>query len=79
MNEVFEEEKKRQVSRMRTITNYGMGVFFLLTGVFFLVYREIGINPFSRDPSSIDYLIGTMFVVYGIWRIYRGYKKNYFR
>ena len=64
---------------MRTIANYGMGTFFLVTGIFFLIYDELGINFMNMDPSPIDNLIGILFVLYGIWRIYRGYKKDYFR
>lgn len=79
MIEEYENERKRQVSNMKSITNYGMGFLFFLFGLYFLLYRKLGINLLNRQPSSIDYLIGVMFVLYGGWRIYRGYKKNYFK
>ncbi|NTS42710.1 C4-dicarboxylate ABC transporter [Flavisolibacter sp. BT320] len=56
-----------------------MGSVFLLLGIYFLVYEKLGLKLLDREPSSIDYFIGAMFVLYGCWRIYRGYKKNYFR
>jgi len=59
--------------------DYGMGIILVLIGSWFLVYEKMNINFFRREPSSIDYFIGGLFVLYGIWRIYRGYKKNYFR
>ncbi|HEX2535784.1 MAG TPA: hypothetical protein VHK69_18710 [Chitinophagaceae bacterium] len=71
--------RRKQVSQQRTIANYGMGAFFLLTGIFFLVYDDLGINFLGIEPGPIDNLIGVLFVLYGAWRIYRGYKKNYFR
>ena len=33
----------------------------------------------DREPADIDFMIGGLFVIYGIWRIYRGYKKDYYR
>jgi threonine/homoserine/homoserine lactone efflux protein len=79
MVEDYERKKQRQVRNMRSVMDYVMGFLFFCIGVYFLTYRQIGINIFNREPSSIDYLIGGLFVVYGIWRMYRGYKKNYFR
>jgi hypothetical protein len=63
---------------MRTITNYGMGVIFVCAGIFFFLYDKLGID-LGRKPSGLDKIIGILFVVYGAWRIYRGYKKNYFK
>jgi hypothetical protein len=34
---------------------------------------------FNRQPSSLDVFIGIVFIIYGIWRIYRGYKKEYYQ
>ena len=78
MIEEYEKKRQRQVSQMRTITNYGMGIFFLCLGIFFLIYERLGIDIGSR-PSGLDKIIGIVFVLYGSWRIYRGYKKNYFK
>jgi hypothetical protein len=78
MIEEYENQRQKQISQMRTITNYGMGIVFLCAGVFFLIYKGLDID-FGREPSGIDKVIGIMFVAYGAWRIYRGYKKNYFR
>ena len=75
----YQEEHRKRLSRMRSIMDYGMGSILVLIGLWFLVYEKMDINFFRREPSSIDYFIGALFIVYGIWRIYRGYKKNYFR
>lgn len=64
---------------MRSIMDYGMGVLFLLIGLYFLLYETLDINMFRSKPSGMDKAIGVLFIVYGGWRIYRGYKKNYFR
>jgi len=79
MIEEYEQKRRKQVGRMRSIVDYTMGVLFALLGIYFLIYESMGWNIFDREPSSIDYFIGGLFIVYGAWRIYRGYKKNYFR
>lgn len=59
--------------------DYTMGLVFLAIGLYFLLYKITGMKQLlNRDPSVLDYFIGGLFVVYGVWRIYRGYKKNYF-
>ena len=75
----YEAERRKQTTRMRSIMDYIMGGLFALTGIFFLIYNSLGIKLMGREPSSLDYGIGGLFLLYGAWRIYRGYKKNYFR
>ena len=79
MNPDYEEQNRKRMSRMRSIMDYTMGILLLFIGLYFLSYDQLGVNVFNRNPSNIDYLIGGLFVIYGIWRIYRGYKKDYFR
>jgi hypothetical protein len=79
MIEEYEQKRRKQVGRMRSVVDYTMGALFTLLGIYFLIYESMGWNVFDREPSSIDYFIGGLFIVYGAWRIYRGYKKNYFR
>jgi hypothetical protein len=79
MMEEYENEKRKQVSLMRSILDYGMGAVFFLIGLYFLLYEVLDISIFPRKPSVMDKLIGILFIAYGSWRIYRGYKKNYFR
>jgi small neutral amino acid transporter SnatA (MarC family) len=78
MVEDYEKSRRRQVIRMRSIMDYVMGFLFFLIGLYFLTYQKLGINVFRKQPSPADYFIGALFVLYGIWRMYRGYKKNYF-
>ena len=76
----YEEKKKKQISSMKAITDYGMGIFFTLLGLVFFFYEQLGID-FSRfsKTSAIDIIFGIISLAYGIWRIYRGYKKQYFK
>jgi hypothetical protein len=82
----LEEFEKEQLSerdkgfiRMRSITNYGMGVFMMLVGCFFMfpvILTRAYINQY--DPELIK-IFAVVCWIYGAFRIYRGYQKNYFR
>ncbi len=78
MVEEYENNRRKQVSTMRSVMDYVMGFLFVIIGIYFFIYQKLDINIFNREPSTLDYFIGGLFTVYGIWRIYRGYKKNYF-
>ena len=82
MFEDYERKKKGQLSQMRAIKDYGMGAFILLMGLFFLFREKLGKNAINErfgKPDAIEIALGVMCLIYGAWRVYRGYKKNYFR
>jgi hypothetical protein len=82
----LEEFEKEQMSerhkglvRMRSITNYGMGIFIVLAGCVFIFPTSYTSEFLNRYDSLLIKLLGAVCWVYGAFRIYRGYKKNYFR
>jgi len=79
MVEDSQEQQRKRMSRMRSVMDFIMGIILLVAGFYFLTYEKLGVNIFRRTPSGIDYFIGALFVLYGIWRIYRGFKKDYYR
>jgi len=78
MIEEYENKRQKQVGSMRSIMDYTMGIVFFCIGLYFLLYQKLNLNFLNREPSVLDYFIGGLFLLYGIWRFYRGYKKNYF-
>lgn len=78
MLEDYEEQHRKRLSRMRSIMDFIMGTLLFLIGLYFLTYDQFNMNVFNRKPSTIDYFIGGLFIAYGVWRVYRGYKKDYF-
>ena len=80
MFEEYEKRKRKQVSFMRSLLDYGMGALILCAGAFFFFRSkfDIPINK-SFPPNDIDKIFGVICLIYGAWRIYRGYQKNYFR
>lgn len=77
MLEDFQDQEKRRQVRMRSIIDYTRGAVFVLFGLFFVFFQSLKIEGLEYKPWYL--YIGVLFIVYGAWRIYRGYKKNYFR
>ena len=72
-------EREKNAIRMRRITNYTMGIFFIGVGCFFMFpfkYTARYINQY--DPVVIK-MFAVICWVYGVFRLYRGYNKNYYR
>ena len=79
MLEDFQEEQRKKVTRVRSMMDFVMGGLIILIGLYFLLYDIFKINVFNRQPSMLDKIIGAVFILYGVWRIYRGNKKDYYR
>ena len=80
MFDEYEKKKRRQVAQMKSLLDYGMGLLILGAGIFFFIrnYFDISFNE-RFPPNDMDKIFGAICIIYGSWRIYRGYKKNYFR
>ena len=70
----FEERQKVNSSRMRSIYDYTMGVLWVAVGVVFLFQKKIGID--LQLDKALTTIFGVSSLLYGIFRIYRGFKKN---
>jgi threonine/homoserine/homoserine lactone efflux protein len=80
MIEEFQDKQRQQNSKVRSVMDYVMGAVFFLIGLYFVIYPQLGVKTIlNRERSNMDYIIGALFMLYGGWRIYRGYKKNYYR
>ena len=74
-NEAPDRRKKTYMLR-RAILDYGMGVIIFGFGVFFMIAPKLGFD-FGVD-NFYRYLFASLCLLYGGWRFYRGYQKNYF-
>ena len=70
------DRKARNYIVRRSLLDYGMGAIIMGFGLFFAVADRFGIE-FSITPGFRYAFVG-LCVIYGGFRIYRGYKKNYF-
>ena len=79
MLEEYENKKRKQVSTMRSLMDYARGIFFMGLGVLLFFHEKFRIRINESFPANAVKALGVIFVLYGAWRIYRGYKKNYFQ
>jgi hypothetical protein len=70
-------EREKGISLMRTITNYGMGAIIIAFGFFFMFNNSETMEK-RYDPVLLK-MMAIICWVYGAFRVYRGYKKDYFR
>lgn len=82
----MEEFEKRELNnreknlvRMRSLSNYVMGVMLIIAGCGFMFPIDATREFLDKyDPLVIKMFAGICWI-YGAFRIYRGYKKDYFR
>jgi hypothetical protein len=81
--EEFEKEplsdREKSIIRMRSVTNYTMGVFFIAAGFFFMFPTEYTSKFLMKYDSSTMKMFAVICWVYGVFRLFRGYSKNYFK
>ncbi|HRB31449.1 MAG: hypothetical protein IPQ27_10450 [Chitinophagaceae bacterium] len=72
-------KRDRGYARMRSIMDLGMGLLWTAMGVFlfFNKYFETRFDV-NLDDSTMK-LLGGICIIYGVFRVYRGVKQNYFR
>ena len=73
MVEDFQEQQRKRTIRIRSFMDFTMGGLFVIAGTLLFFYKVGQLEEINRKG------LGILFILYGIWRIYRGYKKDYFR
>jgi hypothetical protein len=72
-------KREKGLIRMQSITNYVMGVMIIGAGIMFFIQPGIVKEKLQGYDPVMIYILASVCIVYGLFRIYRGYKKNYFR
>jgi hypothetical protein len=73
----YDDKKMRAYANRRAIMDYGMGILYLAAGGFIILANKLG-RELEFLPEHYTYIFGGLLLIYGVFRIYRGYKKNYF-
>lgn len=71
--------REKGVINMRSIMDMGMGILWMCMGVFFIFIKQFNTDLAARYDDSVMKVFGGVCIIYGIFRIYRGYKKNYLK
>lgn len=81
--EEFEEEplsnRQKNYLRTRSIVDYCMGLLWMSMGVFVMFKKYFDVQIAMDVEGPAFKILGGVFIIYGIFRMYRGYKKNYYR
>ena len=70
------DQKGKNYILRRSIMDYGRGGIIMGFGLFLVFAEKFGI-AFTIRPV-LRYSLAGLFIMYGLFRIYTGYKKNYF-
>ncbi len=80
--EEFEREpltnRQKNYIRMRSIMDFGMGLLWCAMGVFLIFIKQFHTGLEARFDDPVMKVFGGLCLVYGLFRIYRGFKKNYY-
>jgi len=71
----YEERRKKNNVFLHSLYDYTMGILWLSAGGFFLLYKKFGIE--LDFDSVLTTIFGISAILYGAFRVYRGYKKHY--
>ena len=81
--EEFEKEelndREKGYLRMRSIMDFGMGLLWMGMGVFIIFIKKFSSDLAEKYDSTAFKIFGAVCIIYGLFRVYRGYKKKYFR
>lgn len=72
-------ERDKSYLRMRSIMDYGMGVLWMAMGFFMMFIKKFNTELADKYDENTFKIFGAVCIIYGLFRIYRGYKKQYFR
>ena len=72
-------EKDKGYVRMRSIMDFGMGYCGSAMGIFLIFIKHFNTGLELRYDDVTLKAFGAICLLYGIFRIYRGYKKNYLK
>jgi hypothetical protein len=72
-------ERDKGYLRMRSMMDYGMGVLWTGMGVFMIFIKKFNADLAEKYDTGAFKIFGAVCIIYGLFRVYRGYKKKYFR
>jgi hypothetical protein len=77
MEQDFREKQKKSYRMMRMIYDLSMAVFILGMAFILLLAEQLKIEQLMLVDPMGRYLMGSVSVLYGAYRLYRGIKRDY--
>jgi len=77
MENNLREKRTKGYSAMRSTLDFTMGILYLAAAAFLFFAEKLGFDMANFD-AGFRYVFGAICAIYGAWRVYRGFKKDYF-
>ena len=81
--EEFEKEQMNERDkgyvRMRSMMDIGMGILWIGMGIFIFFIKKFNAGLAEKFGDPTMKVFAGICIIYGLFRIWRGYKKNYLR
>lgn len=76
MENDFRERQRKNYDTMRSVYNVTIGIVITGIGVLMFLNEKIGLNLLQQFDPLMIYAFGGLCLLYGIFRLYRGIKKE---
>ena len=76
MQNEFREKQRRSYDTMRSVYNITIGIVITGIGVLMFLSDKIGLDLLQQYDPLMIYAFGGLCLIYGIFRLYRGIKKE---
>ena len=77
LNDNLDPKTKRYIL-MKSVMDFGMGFIYIVVGIIILFAKKINLNNEFAE-SMLGKIFAGLILLYGLWRFYRGIKKDYLR
>ncbi len=72
------DPKTKRYLLMKSVMDFGMGLIYIGVGIIILFAKRIGLNNDFAE-STVGKVFAALVIFYGLWRFYRGIKKDYLK
>ena len=77
MENGLRDKRTNSFANTRSLLDFTMGILYIAAAVFLFFAEKLGFEMVNFD-KSFRYIFGGICAVYGVWRIYRVYRRDYF-
>ena len=76
MEDETRNKRAKGYTLMRSTLDFAMGILYVAIGLLLFFPEKLGLNMEGFD-ETIRKIFGGLCVLYGVWRVYRGIRKDY--
>ncbi len=77
----YKDRQRKSADTAKTIYNVSFGVIILIVGLLMLFLNQINNDTLNDYLGYLDpvlrYMFGGLCLIYGVFRLYRGFKKDF--